>query len=153
MPRWPAQVVEGEVTGGTSPSPGAKTPPGAKTSPPGAKTRPPGAKTPPASKSVSVKVTQNIPGVTASQVSSTRGGGAGWVGRCVKGAGSPRVRAATCTPQVDTQKLGSGMADALNKNLAAKGQTCTVTATATNQAPSGQGRRLHQDAGSYGGYG
>ena len=69
-------VIEVETTGGSgsSPAPGGKaSPPGAKASPPGAKASPPGAKpgskpSPPAGKSVSLKVTQVIPGLKASQV-------------------------------------------------------------------------------------
>jgi hypothetical protein len=53
--------------------------------------------------------------------------------------------------QVDTAKLGAGMADALNKNLAKDGLKSTVTATASDELPAA-GRRLQQ-AGGYGGYG
>ncbi len=47
-------------------------------------------------------------------------------------------------PQVDTAKLGAGMAEALNKELAPQGLTATVTATATDAAPSSGARRLQQ---------
>jgi hypothetical protein len=48
---------------------------------------------------------------------------------------------------VDTSKLGAGMAAELNKDLAKKGLTATVTATATD---SPAGRRRLQQAGGYG---
>jgi hypothetical protein len=54
--------------------------------------------------------------------------------------------------QINAAALGDGMATELNKNLASKGLTAQVTATATDQA-AGSGRRLQQAGGSYGGYG
>jgi hypothetical protein len=114
-------VVETDVSGGSGS--GGMTPPGsvAKT-PPGS-----GARTPPGSGA------RTPPGVAAKSVSVE-------VKQTI-----PGVSAA----DLDTSKLGAGMATELNKDLAKKGLTATVTATATDKPAAGR-RRLQQASG-YGG--